>query len=252
MHHVILHIGTHKTGTTSFQHWLEHDPIPQSAQDVRVYPYEGALKISAACIRDECDDIPPLYGQQDWQERRAQLHEECKQEVSKFLGATQPVTLIISCEHLSFFRTDEECAQLRGIFPEGTTFSILLVLREKKDFLRSYRKQVIKISASRLTYVKTSPYYCLPGTWLTDFEAIIAQFKKEFGAITVLDYDPKDMISQLVAAAGLSWNVPAQSTRENLRKDSWRNVLIEMLYQVGVFDVVKAVTHWVRRVRSSG
>jgi len=251
MHHIVLHIGTHKTGTTSFQNWLERNADALAAERFHVYPYEGALKISAACIRDECADIPPLYGNPDWQQRRAALHAECKAEVAAFLDRRPQGTTVISCEHLSFFRTERETSRLRSLFPETADVSVILVLRDKDAFLRSYRNQVIKISASRLSYDKASPYYCRRDTWLTDFESIRTCFEKEFGDIAIVEYNSSDIIARLADAVGMQLKAEPQEVRTNSSTESGRGRAIEILYDLGLIEPVKLFVRGFRHVQQA-
>lgn len=236
MRHVVLHIGLHKTGTTSLQTLLWDNADSLADRGIYPYPFKESLKLATACVREECADIPAAYAERDWLDRRAELYDECRGEIEAFLDRAPIGKAVISCEHLSYFRTEEECARLKSLFPEPIRFEIYLVLRDKAAFLESYRNQTIKSVRNRLTYRATSPYYCLPGSWLTDFERLQAVYTAQFGQVTTFDYDPRDSMGQILAALGAPDVGKAEVVRLNARRTDWNVKAVDLLYRAGLLD----------------
>lgn len=220
---LVLHIGTHKTGTTSFQAVLNDAAPVLLEHDVRVFassvdaPHGGACELPLLAIRP--DLMFPL--------RRLlpdstlpSMQRAMRERVAEQMGAST-TTVVASHEALSFARTEEEVEVLAHL-AGGRQTSIVLVLREETSFLRSWTGQL-----QRMGYSTRSPYpdslmNTSPGTWLTDWDTLINAYSRVFGrqSITVLRYE------QAIAAAGSVlpplWHA-ANLPRDLLPNDRWLN-----------------------------
>lgn len=196
---VKIHIGKHKTGTTAFQKCLRDNRHVLRAHQIHALPIEIANRMSAVAIRDNLP-IPPLQSRDGLMENFSV--DEIAQEISDHLAEQKGSVLTISSEHLSYFRTDAEIGRLKEFLPRDIEFEIFVVLRDKASFLNSYKKQVIK-SGHGTSADKSSPYYCEPDSWLVNDSAIVELWQRHFKTVTVLDYDPNMIVSDLITAMDL-------------------------------------------------
>jgi hypothetical protein len=188
---VLLHVGTHKTGTTSIQQFLrDHDDDLLAAAGAS-FP-EGFL------IPGLHSELPLLSirAGRSWPARirfpetqseawlaAAERHVRSQVQTSEF------ETLVYSHEDLSYLRFDDEFVRLRGLFgPRDVT--VVVVLRDKRDFLRSYREQLAAMGFAP-SNDPTSFAYVGPDSWLLDYDALVNGCRRHFGTehVEVLDYD---------------------------------------------------------------
>jgi hypothetical protein len=190
---VILHIGTFKTGTTSFQRWFtDHADAIESSHGFRWFRgfFPDAREIAAACIDDGRQtpamalEFFPRRGTEEW----VAWKESVRHNVAQQVAASQ-APIVVSCEALCLLRTDTELARLAELFPPEST-RILLCLRSPEGFLRSWKSHLEHDFFQRSTD-PTSFAYVENDTWLVDYETLVNGYRHWFGAddVTVVDYD---------------------------------------------------------------
>ncbi len=188
---VLLHIGTHKTGTTSIQEFCR-DENPGVLEDVGAFFPAGFL-------------IPTLHSdlallsmrkKREWPARvkfpetrsvewlgAAHLHVRAQIEESTV------TTLVYSHEDLSYLRFDDEVTRLRGLFAPAEV-RIVVFLRDKQAFLSSYRAQLrsmgLPFSSDQRSFA-----YVEDDTWLTDYDALVDVYARGFGRrnVEVVNYE---------------------------------------------------------------
>jgi hypothetical protein len=100
--------------------------------------------------------------------------------------------VLFTSEGLSLLRHDDEIERLRRILDVGNNeATVVLYLRDKKDYLRSYTKQLLKVDGRKPASDYWSALYVEQDTWLTDYESLVAKYQNGFGAanVVVIDYD---------------------------------------------------------------
>jgi hypothetical protein len=95
---------------------------------------------------------------------------------------------VVSAEGISLLRFDDEMERLRELFGQCST-SIVLFIRNKSDWMRSYRDTIGRLSG--LSDNAEDFNYVEPDSWLLDFETRVAAFQRAFGKnkVRLLDYD---------------------------------------------------------------
>ncbi len=176
---VILHVGTHRTGSTSLQRFLaEHrDGVVREAgyrYPVGMVDADSHIELGLASLRpSRLTELAP-FG--DW--LHTQLGLEARtidpswaERVRSEAGRTSDDTLLYSCENLSWIRHPDEVAGLQALFP-GARLTALMFTRDPADFLASYA------SMSRFLIGPgdddpDSVWHIGPSTWLVDYQACL-------------------------------------------------------------------------------
>jgi hypothetical protein len=206
---VVLHIGVHKTGTTSIQRWAtKHRATLRDRFGFDVYrPRLGGLphiEFVLLCLRSGrnihahamyLDSVLP-----SWQA-------ETRQHIEEQLAALAP-TMLVSAEGLAFLRHADKLDRLRALLGDRQV-DVIVFTREREAFLRSYTDQIEKMGYTPSPY-PDSCNYVAPDSWIADFDAVVAVYRNAFGddRVTVLSYEDEvarygSTIPALAVAAGL-------------------------------------------------
>lgn len=116
---IYIHIGKHKTGSSSFQMLLEQHSDQLEQQGIAVLPWRLSNLIAAVAVRDNLP-IPPRIGSQ------LPSIEQLRQTINQYLQDKPHHTHIVSSEHLSYFRTTEELIRLKYLLPKAEIFKVFL------------------------------------------------------------------------------------------------------------------------------
>ena len=192
MGRVILHIGTLKTGTTSFQRWFSDNEVAiTAATGCRWFhgAFPDAREIAAACI-DDGRETPamalgffPERGSNEWTAWHAGVIESVSSQV-----AAGDAPIMISCEALCLLRTPTEMQRLAELFDPATT-DVVLTLRTPPGFLSSWR-QHLEHDFFRRSKDPRSFAYVEDDSWLVDYDSLKNAYTTCFrGRFTVIDYD---------------------------------------------------------------
>lgn len=188
---VVLHVGTHKTGSTSLQHFFrDHDDTLMAAAGAH-YPPGLVLPASHAEL-----PLLAIRAERTWParlrfpetERRAWLA-MAEAHMSSVVRTTSQRTLVLSHEDLSYLRFDDEHKRLRELLG-GLPVKVIVFLRDKAAFLHSYRAQLEGTGFS-LSSDPSSFAYVEDDSWLVDHDALVGGYQRSFGAtnVEVVDYD---------------------------------------------------------------
>jgi hypothetical protein len=187
---IVLHIGTHKTGTTSLQQFLR-DHADTLLADAGV-DYPPGLVIPTAHAELPLLAIRP---ERLWPARiRLPETQEpawlaaAERHVGEVLATSRRPVLMLSHEDLSYVRFDDELARLRALL--GTSpVHVVVFLREQRSFLESYRAQLVA-TGFELSGDPTSFAYVEPDSWLVDHAGLVDGYRRTFGAtsVEVVDY----------------------------------------------------------------
>lgn len=225
-----LHIGRHKTGTTSFQHYLATNQDALEELEIglfttRISPFSEsdllpswAHEIPLVFIRPEFDFILRI-ATSDHNLNEAIMLETIRQNL-----ASNTQHLIASHEALSYVRERHELEVLKEMAEQcGRKVRIYLVIREHATWLESYRKNIASFAQTAPN--NSSYHYLEKDSWLFDNAALIEVYEAVFGkgSVIVIDYeqsvvDNGDICGPLIESMGFG---PGVSSLEPV---SWQNV----------------------------
>lgn len=184
-----LHVGTHKTGTTSIQSFIAGQAADLRASGIE--PWSGPrsanmFHLAHAFLRPRLATPMRLTGRHDLTGLSAD-----NPALSAFCRAVPRIGArahLVSSESFCFARTDRERAflirHLGGLFDE---IRPIVAFRARADWERSWRQQVAKAGVA-------GAIEALPETrrvtaeWYFDRDAILS-FWGGVGPVTVIDYD---------------------------------------------------------------
>ena len=195
--HVYLHIGTHKTGTTAFQRFLRDKADVLKAQhDLAFFTgqlsHANHVELHMATLRPDLETIARIKFA-----KKGVTADGVRKRIATFLDKAGTTRALFSNEALSFIREPGEAQRLRDLFPDGTTFTILLMLRSSETYLESYKGELQK-SGWPLSDDPTSSFYTEPDSWLADYDTLSAALRTVFDDVRVIDYMPRETIPRLL------------------------------------------------------
>lgn len=190
---IVLHIGTHKTGSKSLQRLLADYREELHALGYAVYqgmhhnPCNHA-ELGLAALRHDRDSFAR------WNHPGSSTPEftrAVRARVAGFLAGLDTPHAILSNEDLAYLRHADEVETLRGILGGAGPVRVVVYLREKSAFLRSYAQQIRRRPGRLPSTDPRSAFYVEPDSWLVDYEGLVACYAAAFGrdGVTVLDYD---------------------------------------------------------------
>jgi hypothetical protein len=188
---VVLHVGTHKTGTTSIQQFLrdQNDDLVAKAD---------ASYANGFLIPIVHTELPLLTIRADrtWPARlrfpetqRTSWQAAAKAHVRDQVAAPAPDVLVYLHEDLSYLRHDDEFERLRDLLGDRAV-TVVVFLRDREAFLRSYASQ-LEGTGFELSDDPTSFAYVRPDSWLVDYDALVDGYRRCFGDgnVETFDYD---------------------------------------------------------------
>ena len=190
---VILHIGTLKTGTTSFQRWFtDHADEIETQHGFRWFRgfFPDSRELAAVCLDDERETPAmalgffPQRNTEEWATWAASVRENVARQL-----ADSAAPIVVSCEALCLLRSNAELGRLAEMFPPEST-RIVLCLRSPEGFLRSWKSHLEHDFFER-SNDPASFAYVEPDTWLVDYDSLVGAYRRHYVAhgVTVVDYD---------------------------------------------------------------
>jgi len=211
MNTVYIHIGLHKTGTTSLQKFCKENAQFLENRGVKYYTptfwrsHCNANEVAALILRKGIwsgytESISQLKGSE--QQREEEFLFIVQKHVHDFLRGSHNDNVFISGEHMSLMRTREEARRLKEILTQaGHVPHIILVLRELEDWWKSYCNQIRQKERSCCKDYN-SMAYIEDSSWLKDIDALIECIKSTFDNVTVLEYGD-NIIPEIFATVGV-------------------------------------------------
>jgi hypothetical protein len=182
---LFLHIGTHKTGTTSFQKWLkENERILLKRYGLGVYHggFPNNREVGLACAN--LDRLLPVRNIPQWSDLAWRDHVN---DLARVQMERDEPSIILSAESLSFLRADDEIGRVYRMF-EGRDVTILLTLREPGDFLASWARHLTR-GKYELSDDPASFAYVARDSWLARYDDLIDAYGRFFGKHNILTVD---------------------------------------------------------------
>lgn len=141
--HLYLHIGTHKTGSTSIQHWLNDNRGILEARDY-YYPIEGAYflpgEASASLLAHAILERRPGYIGNMIIDRNA-----CVSDIRRDIRNTSCTNVIVSSEHFSHATKIEKVKKIFDLFSDlFETMTVIVYLRRQDHRIESGWSQLVK------------------------------------------------------------------------------------------------------------
>lgn len=207
----IIHIGLHKTGTTSLQNVL--------SENVNV------LRERGICYFQENSKIPSGNGLGHLVLRDGTLADfpiasdrknKLVRAIKQFIYEDARIK-IISGESLSLLRTSDEVERLMSLI-ETRDIEVILTLREKNEWWKSYKQQILKTGIN--SRHPNSAANLKNKAWLLDHDALIAALRDTLGdaKIHILNYN-KDINYEILKIIDLELNVSFEK-KYNVRRTS--------------------------------
>ena len=196
---IILHIGLHKTGTTSYQKFLEKNSKVLLSNGIKVYENQSfnlsskvgnslccALDISSICLRKGVRYEADIY--------RDVLKSHVERYLKKTLDDPTYNQLVISSEDLSLFREDNEFRNLIELFERNKglcklSYKVLLILRDKEDWWQSYLNNFWSPRFPTPSTNNNSWAYINKSSWVLDWDLMIKKWSFYFPEFTILKYE---------------------------------------------------------------
>ena len=239
---IILHIGTHKTGSSSLQHFLGRARARLETRGLAYYKgtiladnhidlYLSALAPGRDSLAQHSLDLPP----------RTEVIHRTREALTRFRQANPGKTLIYSSEGLSLLRSPSELDHLAGLIaPNGEKVRVVMAYRNKEAFLDAYRRQILKTPGRQPSEDPQSALYVKPDSWLADFDAVRDAYGTRFGhgALHEVDFDQEiansgDVLPALLRAMTLPEPlIPAPREAQRVNTSSPLNRLRQGAHKV--------------------
>lgn len=224
----IIHIGLPKTGSTSLQEYMvaNRRHLRRSGFDLFDDDFFGQSThtgLHFSVLRSGVETFSTIKYSDCGQD---EVRQATAKAIGRFFRESRHSNLIFSSEGLSFLRTVEECRRLRDLFPVETTFRIVLAIRDKDEWLKSYTKQIYKVPGRSASSDPRSALYVRTDTWLTDFEQIVKVYTAVFGEVEIVPYESEDMVKAMLSRIGIN------------------NVRQLAKYRLNVTEEVGSSNHW--------
>ena len=240
MRQVIIHIGTHKTGSTSLQAVLHHNRRQMKRQGIEYYEGTRSKKnhydLNLAVMRAGVETFAN-FGRDEI--NQAELYNEVREKIGDQMRRSTAHTFVFSNEDLSYLRTKQECERLRALFTEqNVKFKILLVLRNKEDFLRSYKSQLLKDPRRSPSPHKKSGLYVESDTWLLDYDDLQRAYRSVFSDVVTIAYSEQGLLPKLLAEIGFQLELDEKKYKLNASSitggpEGWLQSLVRRLKRMG-------------------
>lgn len=195
---LILHVGTHKTGTTSIQHCLYSSVKPLRDKGISVYlggswlshqkpghehAFANAAGLAHAFIRKDL-----LTPKRALSSGKQEVEKEHLQQFRQFVENDPMPTTVLSSEAFCFLRTSAEEKALKefllGIFER---VKIILVLRSKPQWQHSFSQQIARLLDDG--YYNDLPDSKRPnGEWYFDANSMVSFFRN-IGDVQIISYE---------------------------------------------------------------
>jgi len=184
----IVHIGTHKTGTTAFQTYLTNNRDHFAAAGIDVYldPDTGRAQAHHFPLVTVRRALTFPLRRRLPDSTLDEAVEDLTDSISRYMAERRDVDVLISHEALSFIRSVDEVRHLQRLVGDGRDVRILLVLREPTAFLESWRAQLAKRGHNYGSQYSTGIGYTEPDSWLVDYPRLIDCYRQVFGEENVI------------------------------------------------------------------
>lgn len=220
---IIVHVGLHKTGTTSIQAFLHRNR--DTLKELNIDVYEGLfipsnhVELHCAAMRINRDSPYKLLHNLKIDE---DFRKKIKNHISEYIKSSTCECIVFSSEGLSYLYYADELKRLRSYLPKGR-IEIVIYIRNAQDYLRSYKNQLRNTPVPSVIE-KDSFAYTESDSWLLDFETRISKFVDIFGEenVTILNYDEEVQQSQNIIPSFIR----ILGVTSYFKKEDWETIFL--------------------------
>ena len=221
----IIHVGQHKTGTTSIQHYLQKHRenlisaglyVPDSLLGF-ANPSHFLLNVFA--LDSDRDSTAKIQLRETVSESfMAQIPDRLQQDVAHHYREARRLgcrDILWTNEGLYLLNSLEEYQRLLGLFaPFSETTQCICVFRDKESYRASYMRQLDSLGLP-LSTDPGSYRYLEPDSWLLDYKKKKALLETVFDKTSFPDYNREDMIKPFMDILGYEMDAGTETMRLN-------------------------------------
>lgn len=227
-----IHIGPHKTATTSIQKYLEDNKEKLKADKIYIpdsvagIPTHNHWPLNVYCLdveRSSCmkinlflqRKIPLINKIFNYTKESIKLHYlKAKQEKCK--------RVIWSNEGLSFLNSEREFNRLTDLFREHSKkIEVVFCKRNKEDWARSFLRQMGGVNGGKITFQRRGDsYYFGEDSYHFDFDRRKMLLSKCFDKVIFFDYNKQDNVKSFLKATKIKQYQDTTSFKENITNKS--------------------------------
>jgi hypothetical protein len=189
----LLHIGTHKTGTTAFQQWaFQHRRELAELRDIKLYDGifgSNHVEFPLLCMRPN----RTIRAQRRAPSRLDEWRQETKAHIRNQVADTAE-HLLISAEGLSFLRYEDEVTALVELL-QPRQLQVAVCLREQANWLASYRQSMKRAGDPPSPY-PSSHRYVEPDTWLIRWDDMLDVWRAVLGHEHVVSFSYEESMAR--------------------------------------------------------
>lgn len=225
----IIHIGQHKTGTTSIQNFLNKNERDLASQGFHTpnslvgYDNPSHFILNVYSLeKDRYSSMKEKLQKEKPSSFFDNLEGNLRKDISKQYQLAKQNNcnnVIWSNEGLYLLNSDAEYRKLLNLFlPHSSKITCICCFREVKSYRKSYSKQLLKQGISQ-NEVKDSYRYLAPDSWLFDYQKKIHILEQVFDQVITFSYNEDDNVSEFLRHIGYKGNV-TESIRLNTSESS--------------------------------
>lgn len=193
MRRLFLHVGTHKTGTTSFQSCIYEQRAQLAAGGTQVYLETEATPAGVNCVALAHSVLRPglmTPSRRAGYVKTQRLFGRALQvaRLKRFLGTDTAERFLVSAEAFCFARTQEERTAIARLFAvDGVEVVPVICLRDEEGWRASWTRHLDRWEP-KFTRPAGEGADNVGNDWYFDRDAIVA-FWSGFGEPRIVDYD---------------------------------------------------------------
>jgi len=207
-----IHIGQHKTGTTSIQHFLQQHRDSLISDGLYVpdtllgFDNPSHFLLNAYALNADRDSTAKIRLREFLDDNffatlDRRLATAVAQHYERAMNAGCEEILWTN-EGLFLLNSEAEYARLKQLFALYSDEVVCICcFRDKDSFLQSYTRQLASLDLP-LSDDPTSYRYLAPDSWLLDYERKKTLLNAVFDEVRLLDYDAGDMVKVFMESVG--------------------------------------------------
>ncbi|HZJ81198.1 MAG TPA: hypothetical protein VFC95_00710 [Guyparkeria sp.] len=223
----IIHIGQHKTGTTSIQHFLKdhqdelarqriHFPIMPGGQQNASHFSLNIYALDQNRYSPMKEDVVREYGYQYLETFKQKVESDVRAAYEEAANR-QCDTVLWSNEGLYLLNTEAEHRRLFRLFSRHSSeVEVVCCFRDSESFRESYKNELIK-QGIPLSDDPDSYRYVENDSWLFDYDRKKHLLSTVFNKCSYFPYDPEDNVSRFLDVVGIQIE-HRRNYRLNVRK----------------------------------
>jgi hypothetical protein len=197
---IYLHFGCHKTGSTSLQMFLKENKsyLNQNNFDIMNTFAGRDIDLSLFCLRKSILNFTnPSFSKTKILYKNILF----KIKITLFFLFTKENNFIFSDEGLDYIRTQKEIDNIKSLFPSKYKIIPILIIRDKKDWINSWRNYLISIGLiDHLN--RDSPYFSGDSSWYFKINLLIDLININFKKVIYIEYE-HNVIPSFLKSIGL-------------------------------------------------